>query len=142
VDPEKRDNLDEVMAAIAEEAGATLHACPRAGRAVRRVVLRDDHGDRGTRFEAAQAEDDGTLRVVGHDAGPGVSAAFGPMITSCEWVYVVPSGRVGALARALGAERGDDVPDALASYYQQHRGRLGPLLRSPGIAAEFSNWHS
>jgi hypothetical protein len=41
VDPETRDELDQAMAAIAEQTGATLHTCPRPGRAVRRVVLRD-----------------------------------------------------------------------------------------------------
>ena len=87
-------------------------------------------------------EDDGTLRVVGHDTGPGVSDFFGTAITSYEWVYVVPSGRVQALLQALGAEQSDDVLDALAGYYQQHGGRISQLLRSPEIAAEFDNWHS
>ena len=116
------------MAAIAAETGAALHAYPRPGRAVRRVVLRDT---RGTRFEAAQMEDDGTLRVAGHDTGPGVSDVFGAAVTSYEWVYLVPSGRVAALAQALGAEPGDDVLDALARYYQRHGRRIWGLLRSP-----------
>jgi hypothetical protein len=34
------------------------------------------------------------------------------------------------------------VLDALAGYYQQHGGRISPLLRSPEIAAEFDTWHS
>jgi hypothetical protein len=80
--------------------------------------------------------------VAGHDTGPGVSDVFGTAISSYEWVYVVPSGRVQAPARALGAEPGDDVLDALASYYQQHGGRISQLLRSPEIAAEFDNWPS
>jgi hypothetical protein len=71
VDPETRDELDRTMAAIAAQTGAVLHTYPRPGRAVRRVVLRDIRDDRGTQFEAAQMEDDGTLRVVGHDTGPG-----------------------------------------------------------------------
>jgi hypothetical protein len=57
-------------------------------------------------------------------------------------VYVIPPGRIKALARALGAEHGEDVLDALARYYQQHGGRISELLRSPEIAAEFDNWHS
>jgi hypothetical protein len=142
VDPGTRDNLDQAVAAIAEESGAALHACPRVGQAVRRVVLRDERDERGTRFEAAQVDDDGALRVVGHDTGSGVSDYFGTAISSYEWVYVVPSSRVGALARVVGAERGDDVLDALASYYQQNGGRVSQLLRSPEVAAEFSNWHS
>lgn len=142
MDPETGDNPDQVVAAIAEEIGATLHVYPPAGRAVRRVVLRDDRDERGVRFEAAQMDDDGTLRVAGRDVGPGVSDFFGAEISSYEWVYVIPAGRVEALARALGAEPGDDLLGALASYYQRHGGRIGQLLRSPGIAAEFSNWHS
>jgi hypothetical protein len=142
VDPETRDELDQTMAAIAAQTGAVLHTYPRPGRAVRRVVLRDIRDDRGTQFEAAQIEDDGTLRVVGHDTGPGVSAVFGAAITSYEWVYVVPSGRIGALARALGAEHRDDVLEALAGYYQQHGGRISQLLRSAEIAAGFDNWPS
>jgi hypothetical protein len=142
VDPETRDKLDQTMAATAEQTGATLHTYPRPGHAVRRVVLQDSHDDRGTRFEAAQMEDDGTLRVVGHDTGPRVSDFFSTAITSYEWVYVVPSERVTALAQALGADQGDDVLDALASYYQQHGGRISELLRSPGIDPEFDTWHS
>ena len=142
MDPGTPGELDQAMAAIAAQTGATLHAYPRPGHPVRRVVLRDTRDDRGAQFEAAQMEDDGTVRVAGHDTGPGVSDVFGTAITSYEWVYVVPSGRVNALARALGAEPGDDVLDALASYYQQHGGRISPLLRSPEIAAEFDNWPS
>jgi hypothetical protein len=142
MDRETRGELDQTMAAIAAQAGAVLHTYPRPGRAVQRFVLRDIRGDRGTQFEAAQLEDDGTLRVVGHDTGPGVSAVFGAAITSYEWVYVVPSSRIGALARALGAEHDDDVLDALAAYYRQHDGRISPLLRSAEIAAEFDNWPS
>jgi hypothetical protein len=142
VDPETRDKLGQTMAAIAEQTGATLHTYPRPGHAVRRVVLRDTRDDRGTQFEDAQIEDDGTLRVAGHDPGPGVSAVFGATITSYEWVYVIPSGRVGALVQALGAEQGDDVLDALATHYRQHDGQISQLLRSPEIAAEFDNWPS
>jgi hypothetical protein len=80
--------------------------------------------------------------VAGHDTGPGVSDVFGAAITSYEWVYVVPAARVPALARAVGAEPGDDVLGALARYYQQHDGQISPLLRSPQIAAEFDNWPS
>jgi serine/threonine protein kinase HipA of HipAB toxin-antitoxin module len=110
--------------------------------AVRRVVLRDTRDDRGTQFEAAQMEDDGTLRVAGHDTGPGVSEVFGAAITNYEWMYVVPSGRIAALAQALGTEPDDDVLDALARYYQEHGGRISGLLRSAEIAAEFDNWPS
>ena len=71
-----------------------------------------------------------------------MSEVFGTAITSYDWVYVVPSGRVGALVQAPGAEHGDDVPGALAVYCRQHGGRISELLRSPGIAAGFENWPS
>ena len=142
MDPETRDKLDQTMATIAEQTGAILHTYPRPGHAVRRVVLQDARDSRGTMFEAAQMEDDGTLRVVGHDTGSRVSDVFGTGITSYEWVYVVPPGRVTALTRALGAEQDNDVLDSLASYYQQHGGRISELLPSPEIAAEFDTWHS
>jgi len=54
MDPETRDELDQTIAAIAAQTGAVLHTYPRPGRAVRRVVLRDIRGDRGTQFEAAR----------------------------------------------------------------------------------------
>lgn len=63
---------------------------PTPGRAVRCVVLRDTHGDRGSRLEAAQLEDDGTLRITGRDHGPGVSEFFDEQIRSYEWVRWSP----------------------------------------------------
>ena len=142
MNPEARDKLDQAMTTIAEQTGATLHAYPRPGRAVRRVVLQDTHDDQGTLFEAAQVEDDGTLRITGHDTGPRVSSFFGTGITSYEWVYVVPPGRVAALIQALDAEHDSDVLDAMASYHQQNGGQISELLRSPAIDAQFSTWHS
>jgi hypothetical protein len=119
VDPEARGKLYQTMTTIAEQSGASLHTYPRPGRSVRRVVLQDTHDDRGTLFEAAQMEDDGTLRITGHDTGSRVSDFFGAGITSYEWVYVIPPGRVAALIQALDAEQDNDVLDSLASYYQQ-----------------------
>ena len=142
MDPETRDTPDQIMARIAGETGATLHAYPRPGRAQRHVILRDTRDDRGTRFEAAQIEDDGTLRITGHDTGPRVSEFFGTTITSYEWVYVVAPDRIGALLQLLGGEQGDDVLHALAAYHQQHAGQMNELLRGPEVAAQFANWHS
>jgi hypothetical protein len=55
---------------------------------------------------------------------------------------VVPAGRVRDLVGFLGGGGDDDVLDLLAGYYQRTGGRIGELLRSPEVAAEFSNWHS
>jgi hypothetical protein len=142
MDPQAHRKLDQIMAQIASETGATVHAYPRPGRAVRRVVLRDIRDDGGTRLETAQIEDDGTLRIIGHDTGPRVTEFFGTAITSYEWVYVVAPARVDALLRLLGGTEGDDVLAALAAYYQQHGGQLSELMRSPEVAADFDNWHS
>jgi hypothetical protein len=142
MDPQAQRKLDQIMAQIVSETGATVHAYPRPGRAVRRVVLRDVLDGGGTRLEAAQIEDDGTLRIIGHDTGPRVTKFFGTAITSYEWVYVVAPARVDALLRLLGGEEDDDVLAALAAYYQRHAGRLSELLRGPEIAAGFDSWHS
>ena len=142
MDPDARARLDETMAQIAGQTGATLHVYHHPGRAGRRVVLRDARNDRGTQFEAAQLDDDGTLRVTGHHIGPGVSEFFGDAITSYDWAYVIAHDRVGTLFTLLGGQAGDDVLDTLATYHDQHGGQINDLLRSSQVAATFSNWHS
>jgi hypothetical protein len=137
-----RSELDSRMAEIAQATGAALYAYPRPGRAVRRVILRDSSDDRGTRYEAAQIEDDGTLRIAGHDTGRRVSEFFGAPITSYDWVYVVAPERVSALHTSLSGEEGGDVLAALEPYYQQHEGQLHALLTGPEVAAGFDNWPS
>jgi hypothetical protein len=136
------DPREMTMAEIAREAGRTLRVYPHPGRAVRQVVLRDTSGDHGAQFEAAQLEDDGTLRITGHDHGPGVSEVFGDEISSYEWVYLVAPGRAGNLLRLLGGQDGDDVLAILAAYYQRNGGVISHMLKSPEVASDFSNWHS
>jgi len=142
VDPDARRRLDETMRQIADQTGATLHIYQHPGPAARRVILRDTRNERGTQFEAAQIDDDGTLRVTGHHTGPGVSEFFGDAITSYDWAYVIAPDRVGTLLTLLGGHAGDDVLDLLAAYQDQHGGRVDDLLRGPQVAADFSNWHS
>lgn len=135
-------DLTATLARIAEASGGTLRAYPRPGRAVRRVVLRDLGDDQGSQFEVAQLEEDGTLRVIGHDRGKTVGDFFGEHITSYEWVYVVRPDHVGALMTLLDAQAGDDVLTALAAYYARSSGRISALLRSQEVEAEFDTWHS
>jgi hypothetical protein len=142
MDPQARSKLDQIMAQIARHTGATVRPYPQPGRAVRRIILRDIRDGGGARLETAQIEDDGTLRIIGHDTGPRVTEFFGQAITSYEWVYVVAPGKVDALIRLLDGAEGDDLLDALAAYYQQHGGQLSELLCSPEVAAQFDNWHS
>jgi hypothetical protein len=142
MDPDARARLDETMAQIAGQTGATLHVYHHPGRAARRVVLRDARDDRGTQFEAAQLDDDGTLRVTGHHTGPGVSELFGDAITSYDWAYVIAPDRVGTLFILLGGHAGDDVFDLLATCHDEHGGQINDLLRGSQVAAAFSNWHS
>jgi hypothetical protein len=130
------------MRQVADQVGATLHIYQHPGRAARRVILRDTRNERGTQFESAQLDDDGTLRVTGHHTGLGVSEFFGDAITSYDWTYVIAPDRVGALLTMLGGQAGDDVLDLLAAYYDQHGGRVNDLLQRPQVAANFSNWHS
>jgi hypothetical protein len=125
------------MAEIARQAGGTLHVHPRPGRAVRNVVLRDIRSDHGAQFEAAQLEDDGTLRITGHDHGAGVSEFFGDQITSYEWVYVVAPERIGNLVRLLGGQDGADVLAVLAAYHERRDGLISDMLRRPEVPSDF-----
>ena len=111
MDPDARRRLDETMRQIAEQTGATLHIYQHPGPAARQVILRDTRNERGTQFEAAQIDDDGTLRVTGHHTGPGVSEFFGAAITSYDWAYVIAPERVETLLTLLGGHAGDDVLD-------------------------------
>jgi hypothetical protein len=113
-----------------------------ADHPTRRIVLRDLTTDGGTQFETAQLEEDGTLRITGHDTGRTVSEFFGADITSYEWAYVVPPDRIGALSRALGAGENDDILTALAAYHEQQGGRISGLLRNPPVSASFDTWPS
>lgn len=101
--------LDQALAAIARQTEATLRIYPRPGRAVRHIVLRNDRDGRGTRYEDAALEHDGTLRITGHDQEPRVSEFWGDAITSYEWVYLVACDRIPALIRLLGGHDGDDA---------------------------------
>jgi hypothetical protein len=136
------DGLDQAMATIARGAGAVLHSYPRPGRAVRRVVLREDSDDLGTRHEDATLDEDGTLSITGHDQGGRVSDFWGSDITSYEWVHVVAADRVPALAKLLGGHEGDDVLALMYSYYQRLGGQIGDIMKHPDVAAHFANWHS
>ena len=134
--------LDQALAAIARQAGATLRIYPRPGHAARTIVLRDDRDGRGTHYQDAALQADGTLRITGHDQDPGVSDFFGREITSHEWVYVVAADRVPALIRLLGGHDGDDVLALLAAYHQRAGGQISDIMNHPDVTAHFSNWHS
>jgi hypothetical protein len=135
-------DLDQVLAALAHQAGATLRSWPRPGHAARRIVLRDECDDRGTRYLDAALERDGTLRITGHDEGPRVSEFFGAAITSYEWVYLVAADRIPALVRLMGGGEGEDVLLLLAASHQRAGEQISDLMNHPDVAAHFSNWHS
>ena len=63
--------LDQALAAIARETGATLRVYPRPGRGARRIVLRNDRDDLGTRYQDAALEHDGT--PTDHRPRPGAA---------------------------------------------------------------------
>jgi hypothetical protein len=95
------------------------------------VVLRDTRNDRGTQFEAAQIEDDGTLRVTGHHTGPRVSESFGAAITSYDWAYVIAPDRTATLLTLLGGHTSDDVLDLLATYHTSMAARSTTCCEAP-----------
>ena len=134
--------LDQALAAIADQAGATLHIYPRPGPAARRIVLRNERDDRGTRHLDAALDHDGILRITGHDQGPRVSDFWGEAITCYDWAYVIAADRIPALIKVLGGHDGDDVLALLAAYHQRGGGQLSDLMNHPDVTAHFSNWHS
>ena len=125
-----------------QQTASATRACPPPGRAVRRVLLRDTSDEGGTQFETAQIEEDGTLRVIGHDQGAGVTEFFGEGITSYEWVYTVAPDRVASLLVLAGGQPGQDPLDALAAYYDRTGGQTTELLEDPRVAADLSSWRS
>ena len=135
--------IEQTLAAAAESVGGTVQPYPRAGRATRRVVLREVHDSGGSQFEEAVLEDDGTVRITGEDEGPKVSGFWGRSISSYDWVYVVSPDRVPHLIARLGGTPGSDVLDLLARYYGEDKaGQLGQLLRASPVNASFDNWMS
>jgi hypothetical protein len=142
-DDETVADIERTLAAAAEAAGGTVQPYPRAGRATRRVVLRDVHGSGGSQFEEAVLEDDGTVRVTGVDEGPGVSGFFGASISNYDWVYVVPPDRVPVLIAQLGGKADSDVLDLIAEFFAKAgSSQLGELLRASPVSARFDNWMS
>lgn len=145
-DPGRRDkqeaDLEATLSRAVDAAGGELHAYPRRGVAVRRVILQEWTDGKSTQYQDAALEDDGTLRVSGRDTGPRVSEFWGSSITSYEWVYVVAPERVPALISALGGVTGADPLELLSKYCETSSGQLDSLLSSPDVNAKFSNWHS
>jgi hypothetical protein len=86
-------------------------------------------------------QEDGSVRIVGHDSGPGVSRFFGPDVTSYEWTYLVTADRVPALIEVLGGSPDADVLRLLVEYHRRTDGVISALLRDDPVNAAFSNWH-
>jgi hypothetical protein len=82
------------------------------------VVLRDARNDRGTQFETAQLDDDGTLRATGHHTRPGVSEFFSDAISCYDWAYVIAPDRVPRPGELLhvSADRADQGCPPSAQY--------------------------
>ena len=66
MDPQARSKLDQIMAQIARQTGATVRAYPQPGHAVRRVILRDIRDGGGTRLASIHRLNSGDrFQVVG-----------------------------------------------------------------------------
>lgn len=137
-----RDQHNSAMAQISARTDPEPYSDPDPGPVVRGVLLRDTRDGENTQYEVAELHSDGTLRVTGCDTGPRVTGFFGPGITSYDWTYLIPPGKIASLLIALGRQPGDDILTALAAYHHQHNGRIYNLLTSPEVGASFGNWHS
>jgi len=68
------------------------------------VTLRDLQDEEGSRHLCARLQNDGTLRIEGHDLGPGVARFFGAGMTEYEWVWLIKPPDVQTLSLALADE--------------------------------------
>lgn len=141
-DADARDQQDQAMAEIARQTAGTLRIYPRPGRAVRRVVLRDSRGDRGSQLEATKLEDDGTLRITGNDQGPGVTEFFGEGITSCGGPAWSPATGLPASCGSSAARTMTTCSPSWPFTTSAPAGQLSDMLNRPEVAADFDNWHS
>jgi len=80
-----------------------------------RVVLRNDHfGDDIRRLEA-YLDDEGNLRLDGHDLGPGTAMVSDD--GEYEWFETIAAADLPRLVELLGGTPGEDILDLLTRRY-------------------------
>jgi hypothetical protein len=80
------------------------------------VVLRDERDGRDIRHLEASLDEDGNLRLEGHDLGPGTALVSGD--GEYEWFETVAAADLPRLVALLGGDPGEDILDLLQRRYR------------------------
>ncbi|MGI9157903.1 MAG: hypothetical protein ACR2FG_14930 [Marmoricola sp.] len=80
-----------------------------------RMVFEERHDENGSVTRAVRLLDDGSMRIEGHDLGPGVTRFFAGH-SEYEFARTLPPASVAALVRALGIADGDLLPDLRSRF--------------------------
>lgn len=110
---------------------------PPAG--ARTVRVRDERTDDDRRILEVTLDEDGSLRLDGHDLGPGTEAirAHG----SYEWRWTIRPNHVPLVRAALGCRPGEDLLTAISQRYRGEGSyELERRLRDSEIPREFWSW--
>ena len=104
---------------------------------LKRVVLRDERDQNGSRYLSASFSDQGDLVFAGQDLGKAVEEFFGE--SEYEWFWTVRMAALPALAAALAATL--SKPDDLLLAVQQrfsgnNAAEIGPFLEQHQIPCD------
>lgn len=105
----------------------------------RTVTLEDRNDDRGLHQRSVTVDDDGTLRIEGHDLGAGVEGFWGQGLTEYEFIRTVNPSQTERLRAVLGIPVGEDLLAAVQQRFGRPGGarELERLLEDNDIASEF-----
>jgi ADP-ribosylglycohydrolase len=105
----------------------------------RRVCLRVEHNSEGSRYLDAYLDNEGALRLDGHDLGPGTA-----LISSdgeYEYFKKIAATDIPALLELLKAPAGADILDVLeVNWSGSESYELERLVGESGIPVEFTSW--
>lgn len=105
----------------------------------RKVTLREERDDWGYRWLGASVDEEGKLRINGHDLGPGTAMVSGD--GEYEWFETIAAADVPKVVALLDGEPGADVLDVLEAHWTGARSyELEKRLRESGIRRDISTW--
>lgn len=105
----------------------------------RSVRLRDERTETDRQVLDASIDEDGALRIDGHDLGPGTRAIRAE--GEYEWRWTIASSHIPLVRAVVGCAPGEDLLGALAERYRGERSHeLERLLRESEIPREFWSW--
>jgi len=101
-----------------------------------RVVLADSSNADGKHWRAVTYDGDGTLRIEGHDLGPGVEDFWGSGYTEYEFERMLRPPEVERLRDLLGLGPGENLLEVLATRFEA-TSAIEKYLEEHGLESEF-----